>query len=266
MRIRSIKPEWLHDQKLSALSDSARLMSLALIVLADDYGRGRADLKYLAAQVWPHSGSKPTLLWRRADVAVTSLESIGFLTRYHVGAEVFYQLRTWNKHQRVQHPGKMRIPPPPEVQADTVLLGGSPETLMRPSGDPPETLTLGEGEGVGSRDLGERAAPPRETRVDETSGVRLRPPADLVSQIIEGVAGSYESMDEPPPKQCRVLTWEKWVHFAAWCIEKAEMVGMEPIDVAARVVQGFFKNPRAKAKGWPITFLVENPAEYWRAA
>lgn len=36
MRIRTLKPEWLTDEKMEALEDSARLLSAGLILLADD--------------------------------------------------------------------------------------------------------------------------------------------------------------------------------------------------------------------------------------
>jgi hypothetical protein len=48
-RIRTIKPEWLEDELLAAASDEARVLSVALILMADDYGRGRASLATIAA-------------------------------------------------------------------------------------------------------------------------------------------------------------------------------------------------------------------------
>ena len=40
-RIRSIKPEWLEDERMVMASSDARVLSIALILMADDYGNGR---------------------------------------------------------------------------------------------------------------------------------------------------------------------------------------------------------------------------------
>jgi hypothetical protein len=53
-RIRSIKPEWLDDEKIAGASDEARVLSVALILMSDDYGRGRAALAAIAAYEEKH--------------------------------------------------------------------------------------------------------------------------------------------------------------------------------------------------------------------
>ena len=48
MRIRTIKPEWLEDERLALASPPARVMSVALICMADDFGRGRRAVTWVA--------------------------------------------------------------------------------------------------------------------------------------------------------------------------------------------------------------------------
>lgn len=108
-RIRTVKPEWLEDEKLAACSNEARLLSLGLILLSDDYGRGRASHGYLASQVWMYH---PRETLAKVSEALDELTKINFVIIYDVGGEQFYQIRNWRKHQKVDHPGTSRIPGP----------------------------------------------------------------------------------------------------------------------------------------------------------
>ena len=109
-RIRSIKPEWLDDERMAACSLASRVMSVALITLADDYGRGRANLVQLGAHVFPFEPSPP----RMAKEAMEELERTQFVRRYEIDGQSYFEIRTWDKHQRVNHPGKPRVPSPCE--------------------------------------------------------------------------------------------------------------------------------------------------------
>src|SRR5579862_2146867 len=108
-RIRSVKPEWLEDEKLAACSDAARVLSVGLILLADDQGRGRGNPSYLASQVWTYH---PRESLARASEALDELVSIHFVTLYEVNLERLYQIRNWARHQKVDHPAKPRLPGP----------------------------------------------------------------------------------------------------------------------------------------------------------
>lgn len=143
-RIRSIKPEVLDDAVTAGLSDSAFRLFIAAIVLADDYGRLRAEPGWLRGQVY----------WSR-DVSSSAigktLEELEPLIQfYDVDGQRYAEIRNWSKHQRVDRPGKPRIPPPSESSRD------SRESLAKPSCDPRETLAtdlrspnIGSGNGSG---------------------------------------------------------------------------------------------------------------------
>lgn len=123
-RIRSLKPEWLQDQNIQALDDSARVMSVALILMADDYGNGRAAPAFLDAQVWPAERGK-------AATALAALQDIGYVQLYQVRGQSYYHLRNWAKHQRVNRPGKPRVPDLSEGSQESFVQ--SPKILAQSS-------------------------------------------------------------------------------------------------------------------------------------
>jgi len=120
-RIRTVKPELLEDAVTAGLSDRAFRLFIAVILMADDYGRLRAESRFIAGQVyWLRECSQ-------ADMAAALAEIEPLVLFYDIHGQRYAEIRNWNKHQKVSHPGKPRIPPPPEE-------------LSKPSGGPPETL------------------------------------------------------------------------------------------------------------------------------
>lgn len=108
-RIRSIKPEWLDDEFLALASSDARVLSIALVLLADDYGNGRANKVLLAGRAFP--GKNIETLAK----ALEELAKIRFVVLYESDGQQYFSIRNWAKHQRVDKPGKPQVPgPPPE--------------------------------------------------------------------------------------------------------------------------------------------------------
>lgn len=133
-RIRTLKPEWLEDEKVAALSDAARLLSVGLVLIADDHGLGRAHPLFIASRAWPYGVPHETLT--KVSCALQELADAGFIQLYSVGGQRYYAIRNWQKHQKVQHVGKPRVPTPEEAEPESTQ-----ETLTRVSGDSHETLT-----------------------------------------------------------------------------------------------------------------------------
>lgn len=143
-RIRTLKPEWLEDEKLMTLSVEARLLSVAVLLLADDHGRGRAHPAHLAASVFPvDEEGVPT-----AKRALAELVSAGYVRTYLVRGQTYYEVVNWRKHQRVDKPGAPRVPGPDEAEAsgnvekppvanDSRII---PESVANDSGDIPSRL------------------------------------------------------------------------------------------------------------------------------
>jgi hypothetical protein len=139
-RIRSVKPEWLLDERMALASSDARVLSIALILLADDWGNGRAGRVQLAGHVFP---GKPL---------ANALEELAtwFVTLYEVDGQHYFSIRGWAKHQKVDKPGKPKVPQPSEalenvheeeekVRASRVLIPSIPDPDPSPLSDPPET-------------------------------------------------------------------------------------------------------------------------------
>lgn len=104
-RIRSIKPEWLEDERLVLLKPGARTLSVSLLVLADDQGRGRFIPVVMASRIFP--GDPGIFPGSFCDLA-----SVGFVRVYEVDGQRYWEIRNWNKHQRVDKPAKPRLPEP----------------------------------------------------------------------------------------------------------------------------------------------------------
>jgi hypothetical protein len=144
-RIRTVKPEWLDDEKLGAASDAARLLTVGLMLLADDHGRGRAHPLFLASRVWSYGDSHETLT--KLEGALSELSQNGFVRVYSVAGQRYFAITNWAKHQKVQHVGKPRVPGPDDPGSSPEPFNKVPgsvephETLTKPSGDSHEILT-----------------------------------------------------------------------------------------------------------------------------
>ena len=120
MRIRSIKPEWLEDQLLSGCSDTARVLSVALILLSDDYGRGRASIGFIIGHVWSvQMLANPRETVARATGALRELVAMRFVWLYEIDGQQYFAIRNWTKHQRVDKPGKPHVPEPLDDARET---------------------------------------------------------------------------------------------------------------------------------------------------
>lgn len=138
-RIRTLKPEWLDDERLASASDAARLLSAGLVLLADDHGNGRANVAWISRQVWPYAPDSTTLA--KAKAALAELVKIDFVRIYVVDGQTYFHIRNWAKHQRVQKPGAPRVPqPPPSSGSGTTLAEANPQASLLDVGAIPEGL------------------------------------------------------------------------------------------------------------------------------
>lgn len=167
MRIRTIKPEWLEDDRLLTAGSDARVLSIALILLSDDYGRGRLSIA-TAARVFPESPEK-----FRDSLARLSGWFVGV---YEVRGQQYFQVLNWAKHQKVDKPGKPQVPEPPEgfFSDDSEHSRDSREGVAKV----PESL---------APDLGPRTVGP-----GPWTGSGSEPAAD---------ANQAQPVQEPPPPQ-----------------------------------------------------------------
>jgi hypothetical protein len=107
-RIRTIKPEFWQDEKLSQMPDTTRLLFLALISMADDCGRVLDSLKVIAAFIWPNDTDDPAEAAadrQRLRDALAELAAAGRIERGETASgQRVLQIVHWDRHQRVEKP------------------------------------------------------------------------------------------------------------------------------------------------------------------
>jgi hypothetical protein len=107
-RIRTVKPEWMEDEQLLRSGSDARVLSICLILLADDYGRGRFIPEVMASQCFPFTRESSRVF----SEALAILSDVGFVTVYEVRSQRYFEIPNWDRHQKVDKPGKPRVPAP----------------------------------------------------------------------------------------------------------------------------------------------------------
>ena len=128
-RIRTIKPELLEDSRTAALDGDSFRVFIGMLLLADDHGNLRAAPELLKAQIFwacpPSRDPRETL---------ARLSRAGLVRLYLVREQEYGHLAGWDKHQRVDHPSKPRMPGPADAEAIEMTYGGdlSREILASP--------------------------------------------------------------------------------------------------------------------------------------
>lgn len=122
MRIRTIKPEFWTDKKVSTWDHFTRLLFIGLWSAADDHGRGSAEAARLASELFPYDLTRdPSDTLARVAAGLDTLSEASRIVLYEVEGEVFYEVSSWSKHQRVDNAGKPRVPTPSEGLAKPSL-------------------------------------------------------------------------------------------------------------------------------------------------
>ena len=111
MRIRSIKPEFWTDKRVSTWDYFTRLFFIGLWSAADDHGRGSAEPARLASELFPYDLSRdPRETLDRVAETLDKLSQESRIALYTVKDEVFFEIIHWKRHQRVDNAGKARNP------------------------------------------------------------------------------------------------------------------------------------------------------------
>lgn len=116
-RIRTIKPEFFTSPDTEHASMEARLLFIAMWCWADDYGIGETNLLGLRAFAFPEED--PHLRKELPSLCKEVAEAYG-VRFYKVGRRAYYQILTWDTHQKTQRRAKDKNPhyDDPEAQVD----------------------------------------------------------------------------------------------------------------------------------------------------
>lgn len=115
-RIRTIKPEFWTDERLTECSLSARLMFIGMWNFADDNGNMGYSAKRIKMQVFPGDSIETQPL-------IDELLTHGVLIEYSVNGEKFLHIKGFAKHQVINRPSQSSIPRP-EFSDDSVSAHG----------------------------------------------------------------------------------------------------------------------------------------------
>ena len=114
-RSRVIKPEFFDDEKLARVSRDCRLTFVGLWTLSDDYGIVKGHPIWLRNHIYPYDDITPL----EFETWINSLVNEGFLKPLEYHNELFYLIKNFSKHQKVDHPSQARNIPG-SVDIDTL--------------------------------------------------------------------------------------------------------------------------------------------------
>jgi hypothetical protein len=198
VRIRSIKPEFWTDKKVSTWDHFTRLFFIGLWSSADDHGRGSAETARLASELFPYDlNQNPSDTLARVAAGLATLSDASRITLYEVDGEVFYEVSNWSKHQRVDNAGKPRVPTPSEGLAissrkSREIRGDLP--LEQGAGNREQGKDQGTGDAPSSR---RRFTPPTREELDlEASKIGL--PAVQVDLFVNYYSAKGWKMGKTP--------------------------------------------------------------------
>lgn len=110
-RNRMIKPEAFSDAKLSSVSRDARYTFIGMWVFSDDFGVVKGNIRWLISQVYEED---ETVTQELMESWLADLVDKHFLIPFEADGKQYYYIKSWKKHQKVDHPSqKHRNPEPP---------------------------------------------------------------------------------------------------------------------------------------------------------
>lgn len=104
-RIRTIKPDFWTDEKLTECSLSARLLFIGMLNFADDNGNLTASAKKLKMQIFPADNVE-------CQPLLDELIAQGVVIEYSVSGDNYLNIKGFKKHQVINRPSNTNIPEP----------------------------------------------------------------------------------------------------------------------------------------------------------
>lgn len=145
MRIRTVKPEFWASESNGRLSRDARLLFVGLINLADDEGRLRGSVGFIAGALFPFDDDGRQVVKQ----GMAELERAGKLTRYSSNGDSYAFVTKFKDHQKVDKRFPSRLPDPahsPPIPPDKLA---SPPDLSAPEVDMEVEGDMEQGSGSG---------------------------------------------------------------------------------------------------------------------
>ena len=172
MRIRTIKPEFWSSDDICSLQPEDRLLFLGLMSYVDDAGRGRDDIPLIIGQLFAKDMfANPRETVARVSRGLESVFQAGLIHRYTVSGKRFFVITGWH-HQKIDRPGKSRLPSPEEADDPQNDADRRPSTpaFATPSRQSRETPSVGTEE-PSNRATGEQGIKSCPNGQDESSAI-----------------------------------------------------------------------------------------------
>jgi hypothetical protein len=112
-RKRQLPPNIAEWPEFKNLSHDARLVYLLLYTKADDQGRVREDVGVLVFELFPGE----TGFGQKFEHCLREMEREQLIGRYDVKQVSCLVLSRWHDTQKIAHPTRSKLPPPPETRA-----------------------------------------------------------------------------------------------------------------------------------------------------
>jgi len=178
-RIRTIKPEFWKNDRLSLLPESTHMLAGALINYADDEGYFNANPALIKAECFPLREPSVSI-----PVSLTKLSGINYIERGVHEGRFYGRIVNFSEHQRVNHPTSSKIKILPikwgEFTEDSV---SPPEKFL----NPPDSLRP---EGKGRE--GNRRGLKGETSLS-SNGARPCIPYEEILEDLNSISGKHFS-------------------------------------------------------------------------
>lgn len=214
-RIRTIKPELLEDERTAGLSNHGFRLFVGMLLLADDYGNLRAHPGQLHGSVFWAIGATSS----ETAAALAELHTKELVELYTQRGQTYGHIAGWDKHQRVDKPGKPRCPKPsddgvvreiretlarlPHLTSD--LRPPNPTSDPDPEGDPDTSQASAcSGTGPAAERTARKAEPPPEA-------IEL---AEYLELAIRSHAPDYQAGETTAKRTARISGWAKHMDLA----------------------------------------------------
>lgn len=262
-----MKPEWLEDELMGGASDEARLLSVALMLMADDYGRGRASAGAIAAGAWRYQlerddGADAPAVLAKAARALRELVAMRFVETYEVQRQRYYAIRNWTKHQKVDRPGSPRVPAqesgmdPPPCEDSRVDREDNAKGSREPRDSLATDLDLRSGSPIPDRESA------RAHEAEAEARALGYPPSLAATGLRDELASAWRTGYVSRFERAHALTsgGPAGQHMAK-LIAKAE-TQKAPLAFVDAALDGFFADEWATSKRHPIGNLSEHTERY----
>lgn len=130
-RIRTLKPEHTLNHKVGYLSDRAYRVWVALILNADDEGRGPLHVDDVRAKVYAF---QPKVTIAHVERALLEIAEAKLAYFYSIDGKSYYEMHDWDEHQKIQHASVSKIPPCPQDLQNKACKNGTKEAILEHSG------------------------------------------------------------------------------------------------------------------------------------